>query len=62
MAREEQLEALRLRMEEQRRQWARVKEALARLGDVELAVPKEFLEALDRLTTTNPQNALGVRA
>jgi hypothetical protein len=62
MSREEQLEAIQLRIEDLRQQWAWVKEALARLGDVELAVPKELLEALDRLANTSPKSAFGVRA
>ena len=62
MSREEQLEVLRRQVEEQRQQWAHVKEALRRLGDVEIPVPKEFFETLDGLTNITPKSAFGVRA
>lgn len=62
MSREEQLQAFRLRVEEQKEQWARIKQALARLGDVELEVPNEFFEAFERVTRVNRPNTLGIRA
>jgi hypothetical protein len=58
----EAFDAVRRRREEQDKAWAAARDALARLGGREVAVPKEFLLAMDRLTHTNLMNALGVRA
>jgi hypothetical protein len=41
--REERLAAVRREMEDQNKAWQRAREALLRLGDVELAVPTRVL-------------------
>ncbi len=58
----EEQEALRRRMAEQREKWAKVKEALARLGEAELAIPNEFFEAFEQATRTHLPKPAGLRA
>ncbi len=50
----QKLEALRRELVTQDEEWQRAKEALTRLGCVEIAVPREFLEAMDGLTNHSP--------
>jgi hypothetical protein len=62
MTNSDALDAAQRQLNEQDREWARAKDALARLGGEEVAVPKDFLLEMDRVTHTNLPNALGVRA
>jgi hypothetical protein len=58
----EELEALRRSIAEQRAKWARVEEALARFGDAELAIPDEFFAAFENATRTLLPEPAGLRA
>jgi ferric-dicitrate binding protein FerR (iron transport regulator) len=60
--RKERLEAIRRELEKQDEAWQRLQAVAARLGDVEIAVPRDVLE---QLVGSNPQPAApitGVRA
>ncbi len=60
--RRERLEAIRRELEKQDEAWQRLQTAAARLGDVEIAVPRDVLE---QLVGSNPEPAApitGVRA
>jgi hypothetical protein len=64
---DEQLEAIRQELERQNREWERIKEQLAALGDVELQVPHHVLEQVVDSTPACSTHApaapvLGVRA
>ena len=45
--RQERLEAMRREVERQNEEWRRVKAQLARLGEIQLLVPREWLEELE---------------
>lgn len=47
----ERLEALKREKERQDEAWEQAKQALARLGDVRIAVPRELLDEIDGATT-----------
>ncbi len=47
----ERLEALKREKERQDQTWERAKQALARLGDARVAVPRELLDEIDGATT-----------
>lgn len=60
--RKERLEAIRRELEKQDEVWQHLQAVAARLGDVEVAVPRDVLE---QLVGSNPQPAApvtGVRA
>jgi hypothetical protein len=60
--RSERLEAIRRELEEQDEAWRRLQAVAARLGDLEIEVPREVL---DRIVVAIPEPAapvMGVRA
>jgi hypothetical protein len=60
--RSERLEAIRRELEKQDETWQRAQAAAARLGDVEIAVPREVLEQVVGSTHEPAAPAMGVRA
>jgi hypothetical protein len=62
--RDERLAVIERELERQDEAWARARDALARLGDVTLAIPAETLEAITSAQAPAPTCAppLGVRA
>ena len=59
---EERLDAIRRELERQNEEWERIKDAVARLGDVEIAVPREVLAQLVEPATETAAPVVGVRA
>ncbi len=47
----ERLEALRREKDRQDEAWERAKQALARLGDARIGIPRELLDEIDGATT-----------
>ena len=60
--RQEQLDAVRRQLEQQDEAWQRALAVAARLGDVELAVPREVLTQIVGSTPQPAAPVLGVRA
>jgi len=60
--RDERLEAIRREMQQQDEAWQRALAVAARLGDVELAVPREVLTQIVGSTPEPAAPVLGVRA
>jgi hypothetical protein len=60
--REARLDEIRRELETSRREWATFVAKLAGLGDAELLVPRELVEALERITPTQSPGLLGTRA
>jgi hypothetical protein len=59
--RSERLEAIRRELQQQDQEWRRITEAVARLVDVELAVPHDVLAQIIGSTPEPPPPVLGVR-
>jgi hypothetical protein len=58
----EALDALLCKLEEQDRAWAWALRRIDRLGGGEVAVPRWFLDAMERVTQTGTPSVLGARA
>jgi hypothetical protein len=59
---DERLAAMLRELEKQDAEWARVREKLAALGDVHLAVPNEALEAIAETCRVSEPMPQGMRA
>jgi hypothetical protein len=59
---DEALDAIERELEEQDEAWASALRRIARLGSGDIAVPREFLDAIDRVTQTGAPSVLGPRA